>query len=83
MFKRLGQIEHHGPESDTNPSSPRTVEKVSDTDNSSNTELVEEDEEARWKDIYGVAFARSFTSVCQTMDVLIECCKDILGEQYV
>lgn len=83
LFKRLGQIEHHGPESDTNPSSPRTVDKVSDTDNSSNTELVEEDEEARWKDIYGVAFARSFTSVCQTMDVLIECCKDILGEQYV
>ena len=81
LFKRLGHRQCHDNEVDLSP--PRTIEKVNDTEDSSNTDLVEEDEEARWKDIYGVAFARSFTGVCQTMDVLIECCKDILGEQYV
>ncbi|SMN21350.1 similar to Saccharomyces cerevisiae YDL231C BRE4 Zinc finger protein containing five transmembrane domains [Maudiozyma saulgeensis] len=71
LFKKLGKLQNK----DHNI-------QHSSSEASSRDEVNEDNEEARWKDIYGVAFARSFTAVCESMDVLIECCKDILGEEY-
>lgn len=71
LFKKLGKYQNRDPNTQTDSS--ETLSK---------DETEEDNEEARWKDIYGVAFARSFTAVCESMEVVIECCKDILGEEY-
>ncbi|KAG0658380.1 hypothetical protein C6P45_002204 [Maudiozyma exigua] len=71
LFKRLGKYQNNEDQLLNDNC------EVSSTEDSADL-----DEEARWKDIYGVAFARSFTTVCESMEVLTQCCKDILGEEF-
>ena len=71
LFKKLGKYQNKEDQLPTDNS-----------ESSSEQDSTELDEEARWKDIYGVAFARSFTTVCESMEELTQCCKDILGEEF-
>lgn len=73
LFKRLGN--------NINQAKQDRVHSNSYSEASSNIAESDDEEVSRWKDIYGIAFARSFTQVCETIEVLTDCCKDILGEE--
>ena len=41
----------------------------------------EENEKLQWTEIYGAAFSRAFTDVAEVVQDLVQCCKEILGEE--
>ncbi|CCK70544.1 Bre4p KNAG_0E02850 [Huiozyma naganishii CBS 8797] len=42
---------------------------------------VDEYQRLHWTEVYGVVFGKAFTDVCEAVQNLSNCCKDILGEE--